>query len=121
MPLERIPHPDSRLPQETEMDGKMKTPQINLSSQARYALRSLRAEACESAQQLPRLTGKQVIALTLGEPEPTDSIIREDGVPLLAISRAVLDSLPEGERLEIIGVETGEPVFRLIPPRKPPH
>ena len=121
MPPERIPHPDSRPLQETDTAGKMETPQIKLSNQARYALRSLRTEACESARQLPRLTGKQVIALTLGEPEPGDSIIREDGVPLLAISRGVLDSLPEGERLEIVGVETDEPVFRLVPPRKPDH
>ena len=102
--------------QDAEIEGEVDSPDIRLSDQARRALRRLSAETRESPRCLPRLAEQEVIALTIAEPESDDVIIQEGGVPFLAISRNVLDSLPEGERLEVVESETGEPAFKLIAP-----
>jgi hypothetical protein len=88
---------------------------INLSRRALRVLRLLRQEASESREEIPRLSRRDFVALTVETPDTDDLIVREASSPVLAVSRGVARYLSEGGHLDISFAENGEPVVRLVP------
>ena len=95
-------------------NGAGRQPKLTLTAEAWQLLRQLRKEVKESVGKLPRLTQGEVVALTLGEPESDDVIIKDNGFPLLAVSRDLMDRLGEGSQLQIVGAPDGEPIFKIV-------
>lgn len=86
---------------------------ITLSEEALETLAEL-AAACGS-QGVPRLRELQAAALTVGHPKTDDVVLRtENGTPLLAVSRRLVDRLGGQAELVVGPSETGEPSFRLV-------
>ena len=88
-------------------------PRITLSEEAHETLVEL--AAAYGGQGVPRLRELEAAALTVGHPKTDDVVLRtENGTPLLAVSRRLVDRLG-GQAELVIGVsETGEPSFRLV-------
>ena len=87
---------------------------ITLTAEVRDVLRELRNKASECGTKLPRLEEHEAVALTLDEPQADDLIVEEEGQSLLAVSRWVLNQIGESARLEITGLEMGEPRFKIV-------
>ena len=91
----------------------MRQPGITLSDEARDTLGAL--AAAHGGPGVLRLKELQAVALTVGEPEDDDLVLRAfDGSTLLAVSRGLMDRL-DGEAELVVGIrETGEPDFKLV-------
>ncbi len=92
----------------------MSSPKITLGVDAREILLKLQSEMSEPDMKMLRLTTREVVALTLEEPEINDVLITHNGIPLLAVSESLMERIGENRRLEISNSENGEPTFKIM-------
>ena len=91
----------------------MRQPGITMSEDARNTLGEL--AAAHGGPGVLRLKELQAVALTVGEAEDDDVVLRAvDGSVLLAVSRDVVNRLGGEVELVVGFQETGEPDFRLV-------
>lgn len=91
----------------------MRQSKVALSDEARHTLGEL--AATHGGAGVLRLRELQAVALTVGEMQDDDVVLRgHDGSTLLAVSRELMERL-DGEAELVVGIEeTGEPGFRLM-------
>ena len=86
---------------------------MTLSAEARDTLREL--AAAHAGPGVLRLKELDAVALTVGEPEDDDLVVRaSDGSTLLAVSPQLADRLGDEAVLVVGPAETGEPGFKLV-------